>query len=193
MSCSLLETEVLSLKKERTISNYTDTLITTVISTAEQLIFFSQKSVYLQLWITEPWKYSAIFLSENTKIRANRRLLLIFYPSFLHQKTIQSWHLSFEHSLELRYCFSVTQRDKAIMIKDLLVFFPGYVADPCGRLALQAKIWKWESYSNNSKPSHLWSKNKKYQEFCLSNLCALKEWEDNVYISLLLWIRGLGS
>lgn len=156
MSCSLLETEVLSLKKEHTISNYTDFYNTAFYCWT--INFFPQKSVYLQLWIIEPWKHRAMLLSENTKIRANRRLLLIFYPSFLHQKTIQSWHLSFEHSPELRYCFSVTQRDKAIMIKDLLVFFPGYVADPCGKLALWAKTWKWESHSNSSKLSRLWSK-----------------------------------
>lgn len=100
MCCSLLEIEVLSHKKAHVIENLrffnnNDFYCWTIKS-----VF--HKSVYLQLWILEPWKYRMIFLSGNTKIRANRRLHLIFYPAFLHQKTIQSWHLSFEHSLELR-------------------------------------------------------------------------------------------
>lgn len=95
--------------------------------------------------------------------------------------------------LNCGYCFSVTQRDKAIMIKDLLVFFPGYMAHLCGRLTLQSEVWKWESYSNNSKPSYLWSEKIPGIFLSLQPPCTEEEWEDKVSISLLLWIRGLGS
>lgn len=169
MGCSLLGTEVLSQKKANVIQS---TLIcVTMISTVEQLIFFFlHKPAPLQLWITEPWKCRTIFLSGNRKRRASRRLHLIFYPSLLHQKTIQCWHVCFEQSLDLwllplcepetrqswqRMCWFSSQAAWHILVAD----FTSSQSLKVGITQQQFKAKPWSTL---------------HQEFCLCKLHALQ-------------------
>lgn len=64
---------------------------------------------------------------------------------------------------------SLWARDKAIMIKDPLGFFPGYMAHPCGRLHFKPK-----SESGNHTATIQSQASKIHQEFCLCKLHALQ-------------------
>lgn len=75
------------------------------------------------------------------------------------------------------------------MIKDLLGFFPGYMAHPRGRLHLKPNL-KVGIIQQQFKAK---AGSKTHQEFGLCKLHALQSREEKVSVSLLLGIRVLES
>lgn len=85
---------------------------------------------------------------------------------------------------------SLWGRDKAIMIKDPLGFFPGYVAHPCGRLHFKPKPESGNHTATIQSPA---TESNTPGILSLQAACTAEEQGDKVSLSLLLWIRGLES